>query len=216
MPGGPSICLSGEFTAACGTGQICHPVETVPDYNVAARGPIRGIRGWVHQSATRRPDENLMSTYRLKDLLSPRSGALIGASPRQASVGRAVLNNIVKAKFAGEFGLVNSAMPRSDGVAAVASLDKLPFVPELVVITAPPSAVAGLIDEADGAAPRVPSSSAPDSAHGQDRWRMRPERDRAEIRHAADRTELPRHRMVPGVSLNASFPRICPARAIWR
>jgi hypothetical protein len=41
-----------EFTAACGTDQICHPVETVPDYNVAAHGPGRGMFGWVHQSAS--------------------------------------------------------------------------------------------------------------------------------------------------------------------
>ena len=48
-----------------------------------------------------------MSTYRLKNLLSPRSVALVGASPRQGSVGRAILGNIRKAKFKGEFGLVN-------------------------------------------------------------------------------------------------------------
>src|SRR4029079_4542885 len=35
-----------------------------------------------------------------------------------------------------------------DGVAAVSSLDKLPFVPELELITAPATAVAGLIDKA--------------------------------------------------------------------
>jgi acetyltransferase len=48
-----------------------------------------------------------MSTYRLKNLLSPRSFALVGASPRQGSVGRAILQNTLKAKFKGEFGLVN-------------------------------------------------------------------------------------------------------------
>jgi acetyltransferase len=89
-----------------------------------------------------------MSTYRLKNLLSPRSLALIGASPRQGSVGRAILGNIRKAKFAGEFGLVNSRYGEIDGVAAVTHISKLPFVPELVVITAPAAAVAGLIDEA--------------------------------------------------------------------
>ncbi len=89
-----------------------------------------------------------MSTYRLKNLLSPRSLALIGASPRPGSVGRAILENIRKAKFAGEFGLVNSRYGEIDGVATVSDLRKLPFVPELVVITAPAAAVAGLIDEA--------------------------------------------------------------------
>jgi len=89
-----------------------------------------------------------MSTYHLKNLLSPRSVALVGASPRRGSVGRAILGNIHKANFKGQFGLVNSHYPEIDGVATVGSLSQLPFVPELVVITAPASAVAGLIDEA--------------------------------------------------------------------
>ncbi len=89
-----------------------------------------------------------MSTYRLKNLLSPRSLALIGASPRRGSVGRAILHNIRKAGFRGEFGLVNTHYADIDGIAAVSSLGGLPFVPELVVITAPAAAVAGLIDEA--------------------------------------------------------------------
>ena len=89
-----------------------------------------------------------MSTYRLKNLLSPRSVALVGASPRLTSVGRAILANIRKAKFSGEFGLVNNHYAEIDGVAAVASLDKLPFVPELVVITAPATEIPDIIDEA--------------------------------------------------------------------
>jgi acetyltransferase len=40
-----------------------------------------------------------MSTYRLKNLLSPRSVALVGASPRKGSVGQAIRQNIHKAKF---------------------------------------------------------------------------------------------------------------------
>ena len=89
-----------------------------------------------------------MSTYRLTNLLSPRSVALVGASPRQGSVGRAILGNVHRAKFKGEFGLVNSHYAEIDGIAAVGSLSKLPFVPELVVITAPAASVPGLIDEA--------------------------------------------------------------------
>ena len=89
-----------------------------------------------------------MSTYRLKNLLSPRSVALVGASPRRTSVGRAILGNIHKAKFKGEFGLVNMHYAEIDGVSTVDRLRKLPFVPELVVITAPATAIPGLIDEA--------------------------------------------------------------------
>src|SRR6202790_4921779 len=89
-----------------------------------------------------------MSTYRLKNLLSPRSVALVGASLRQGSVGRAILGNIRKAKFKGDFGLVNPRYAEIDGVMTVDSLGKLPFTPELVVITAPAAAVPGIIDEA--------------------------------------------------------------------
>jgi acetyltransferase len=89
-----------------------------------------------------------MSTYRLKNLLSPRSVALVGASPRKNSVGRAILQNIQKANFKGQFGLVNTHYAEIEGVAAVDSLGKLPFVPELVVMTAPATAIPGLVDEA--------------------------------------------------------------------
>lgn len=63
-----------------------------------------------------------MSTYRLQNLLSPRSVALVGGSPRQGSVGRAILGNIHKAKFKGDFGLVNAHYPEIDGVATVDSV----------------------------------------------------------------------------------------------
>ena len=89
-----------------------------------------------------------MSTYRLKNLLAPRSVALIGASPRQGSVGRAILDNIRKAQFAGEFGLVNPRYRDIDGVASVAGIGRLGFAPELVVITAPAQTIPDLIDEA--------------------------------------------------------------------
>ncbi|WGD54927.1 bifunctional acetate--CoA ligase family protein/GNAT family N-acetyltransferase [Bradyrhizobium sp. CB1650] len=89
-----------------------------------------------------------MSTYRLKNLLSPRSVALVGASPRRASVGRAILENIGKAQFKGQFALVNPRYAEIDGVAAVDSLDRLPFIPELVVITAPASKVPAIVGQA--------------------------------------------------------------------
>jgi acetyltransferase len=106
-----------------------------------------------------------MSIYRLKNLLAPRSVALIGASPRQGSVGRAILGNIQKAQFKGEFGLVNSRYSEIDGIKASGSLATLSFAPELVVITAPAKAIPVLIDEAGRC-----------WATGRDRWRKRPNR----------------------------------------
>jgi acetyltransferase len=91
-----------------------------------------------------------MSVYRLNKLLSPRSIALIGGSPRRNSVGQAILHNIRKGGFAGDFGVVNSHYAEIGGVAAVPSLDRLPFVPELIIITAPAPTVPDLIDQAGG------------------------------------------------------------------
>jgi acetyltransferase len=89
-----------------------------------------------------------MSTFRLKNLLSPRSVAIVGASQRHGSVGRAVLENIRKASFGGEFGLVNLRHSEIAGIPAVTSVDKLSFVPELVVITAPAGEVPGIVEQA--------------------------------------------------------------------
>jgi acetyltransferase len=150
-----------------------------------------------------------MSTYRLQNLLSPRSVALVGASPRPGSVGRAILHNIRKAKFKGDFGLVNTQYPEIDGVASVDSLGKLPYVPELVVITAPAAAVVGLIDEAGrrGAAGALIVSAG--LGHG--------------AGSLADAAERAAHKygmrligpnclgiMMPGANLNASFAAHMP------
>ena len=43
---------------------------------------------------------------------------------------------------------MNTHYAEIDGVATVGSLGKLPFAPELVVITAPAAAIPGLIEEA--------------------------------------------------------------------
>jgi len=58
------------------------------------------------------------------------------------------MSNIRKAGFKGEFGLVNSHHAEIDGMALVDGLDKLSFVPELVVITAPAPAVPDLVEQA--------------------------------------------------------------------
>src|SRR6202035_4502132 len=86
-----------------------------------------------------------MSIYRLDKLFAPRSVAVIGASPREKSPGRAVLKNLRGGGFAGEIGLVNLHYDAIEGVGAVKSFDALPGVPDLAVIAAPPPAVPALV-----------------------------------------------------------------------
>jgi acetyltransferase len=89
-----------------------------------------------------------MSTYRLETLFSPRSVAVVGASPRPASPGRAVLANLRRGGFAGPIGLVNPHYGTIEGVAAVKSYAALAQTPELVVIAVPPAAVPAVVGAA--------------------------------------------------------------------
>jgi len=89
-----------------------------------------------------------MSIYRLNNLLAPQSVALVGGSPRPGSVGGAILRNIRDAQFKGAFAVVNPKYRDIDGIATAASLARLPFVPELVVLTVPARHIPGLIEEA--------------------------------------------------------------------
>lgn len=83
-----------------------------------------------------------MSTYALKSVFAPASVALVGASPRERSLGRLVLRQLLDGGFAGPVGLVNPRYASIEGVAAVRRLEALPFAPELVIIASPPADVA--------------------------------------------------------------------------
>ncbi len=82
-----------------------------------------------------------MSTYRLQSLFNPASVAVVGGSPRERSIGRAVLRNLQAGGFAGPIGLVNPRHREIEGVESVARLQDLAFTPELVVIATPAAMV---------------------------------------------------------------------------
>src|ERR1700680_4235768 len=86
-----------------------------------------------------------MSTYRLDKLFSPRSVALIGASPRPPSPARAVLRTLRNAGFEGPIHLINPHYDEIEGVRSVRSLDELVDAPDLIVIAAPPQAVPAMV-----------------------------------------------------------------------
>ncbi len=89
-----------------------------------------------------------MSTYRLDRLLSPRSIALVGASPREHSVGRAILKNLKASGFAGDIQIINPRYADIDGTATVPGLDALAAPPDLVIIAAPAAAVPSIVASA--------------------------------------------------------------------
>ena len=79
----------------------------------------------------------------LRPLLQPQSVAVVGASRRRATVGRAILHNIVTSGFTGPVYAVNPHAPamEMEGVPCVASVDDLPGPVDLAVIAVPPPAV---------------------------------------------------------------------------
>src|SRR5216683_936079 len=77
-----------------------------------------------------------MSTYRLDKLFSPRSIAVVGASPRATSPGRAVLRNLRDAAFTGSVHLINPHYDEIEGIRAVKTVGALPEAPDLMVIAA--------------------------------------------------------------------------------
>jgi len=86
-----------------------------------------------------------MSTYRLEKLFSPRSVAVVGASPRETSPGRAVLRNLRSADFKGLIALVNPHYDQIEGVRAVKTIEELREAPDLLVIAAPAQSVPGIV-----------------------------------------------------------------------
>jgi acetyltransferase len=89
-----------------------------------------------------------MSIYRLDKLMAPQSVAMIGASPREKSLGRALLKNLRDAKFGGAIHLINTQYPEIDGALAYKSLRDLPKAPDVAVIAVPPPLVPGVVAEA--------------------------------------------------------------------
>jgi len=89
-----------------------------------------------------------VSTYRLKSVFQPQSVAIIGGSPRERSAGRAVVRNLRSSGFKGRIGWVSPNYSEIDGIATVARVSSLPWVPDLVVVTTPAGIVPKVVAEA--------------------------------------------------------------------
>ncbi|OYW75097.1 MAG: hypothetical protein B7Z37_14855 [Verrucomicrobia bacterium 12-59-8] len=85
----------------------------------------------------------------LTSFFQPRSIALVGATEREGSVGRAIWDNL--RGFSGAVFPVNAKRPEVFGAQAYPSIAALPEVPELVIIVTPSTTVLQLVEEAGGA-----------------------------------------------------------------
>ena len=83
----------------------------------------------------------------LRRVLTPASIAVIGASRRPGSVGRAILRNIVTGGFRGSVYAVNPGVTELEGVPSVPSAAELPGPVDLAVVATPAAAVLGVAED---------------------------------------------------------------------
>ncbi len=88
-----------------------------------------------------------MTIRNLDALLTPRSVALIGASPRPQSVGNIVARNLLRAGFAGPIQFVNPRHRHVEDRVCATSVRELEGVPDLAVIATPPETIPSIIAE---------------------------------------------------------------------
>jgi acyl-CoA synthetase (NDP forming)/RimJ/RimL family protein N-acetyltransferase len=97
------------------------------------------------EAVTRR--EGRADVASLRHVFRPASVAVVGASRRMGTVGRAVLHNIVTGGYQGKVYAVNPHATRMEGVSCLPSVSTLPGPVDLAVIAVPPDAVPVVADE---------------------------------------------------------------------
>ena len=83
----------------------------------------------------------------MRPVLMPASVAVIGASRRPGSVGRAILQNLIDGGFPGPVYPVNPGAAELDGIACLPSAAALPDQVDLAVIAVPAPAVLGVAED---------------------------------------------------------------------
>lgn len=88
-----------------------------------------------------------MSIRNLHFAAHPRSLAIVGASEREGSVGRVVMQNILRGGFAGPVWPVNPKHSAVHGLQCYRNIEALPQAPDLAVIVTPASTVPRVISD---------------------------------------------------------------------
>ena len=96
--------------------------------------------------------ERRADTASLRHVLAPESVVVIGASRRRGTVGRAILDNIRAAGYAGRLYAVNPRARQIGGEHCLASVLDLPEPADLAVIAVPAAAVLDVAEQCGGAA----------------------------------------------------------------
>ena len=152
----------------------------------------------------------MMSTFGLEQIFAPKNIAVVGGSRRSSSIGRIVLRNIADGGFAGRIAVVNPNYDAIDRQSTFHDFETLPFVPDLIVITAPAPTIPGIIEAAGKRCVKGAVIISSGLGHGA-----------GSLTEAVAKTARDRKMriigpnclgiMFPGVALNASFAARHPA-----
>ena len=87
-----------------------------------------------------------MSIRNLDKIFAARHVAILGATPREGSVGRTVIQNLLAGGYRGDIFPINPRFERIEGVPCYPSLRSLPSIPDLAVIATAAATVPDAID----------------------------------------------------------------------
>ena len=82
---------------------------------------------------------------KLQKLFYPKSIAIVGASDRQASVGHALISNIIDSSFNGAYYPVNLRHAKVKGLMAYRNVMDIPNAIDLAIIATPAKTVADIV-----------------------------------------------------------------------
>jgi len=88
-----------------------------------------------------------MSLYNLDKIFQPASIAVIGASEKKASIGRALMDNLAESEFPGDVFAVNPNYDRVRGFKAYRKISDVPEKVEMAIVAIPISKVPSIIEE---------------------------------------------------------------------
>ncbi len=106
--------------------------------------PIKPIKP---TQADRSQDVYRLTSHPLNAFFKPQSVAVIGATEKPGSVGRAVFWNLLSTPFGGVVYPINPKRPSLLGVKAYPKVSELPEVPDLAVVCTPAATVPGIMEE---------------------------------------------------------------------
>ena len=147
-----------------------------------------------------------MERQPLDHIFRPRSVAVVGASERERSVGRAVCQNLLQGGFTGALHFVNPHHTRIFGHPCLPAISDLPEATDLAVVATPAGTVAGVVAELA----RIGTGAAVVLTAGIEEADI--ERLRATVAESGMRIVGPNCLGVlsPTIGLNASFSHLAP------